>query len=43
MDHFKTYIWLRTFRYKCTRGQLNNEGGGELREIKRRRDKTEIG
>ena len=29
------YIWLGTFRYNCTRGELNNEGGGELHEIKR--------
>ena len=31
------------FRFNCTRGQLNKEGGGELHEIKRCRDKTEIG
>ena len=24
-----------TFRYKCIRGQLNNEEGGELHEIER--------
>ena len=30
-------------RYNCARCQLNNEGGGDLHEIKRRRDKTEIG
>ena len=39
---FKTYTWLGTFRYNCIRGQLNNEGGGELHEIKQSRDKTEI-
>ena len=27
----------------CIRGQLNNEGGEELNEIKQSRDKTEIG
>ena len=43
MYHFKTCIWLGTFRYNCTQGQLNNEGGGELNEIKRSPDKTEIG
>ena len=43
MYHFKRCIWLGTFRYNCTRGQLNNEGGGELNEIKRSPDKTEIG
>ena len=32
-----------TFRYNCTWGQLNNKGGGELHEIKRRQNKTEIG
>ena len=39
------YIWLGTFRYNCTRCQLNNEGGGggELHEIKWSRDKTKIG
>ena len=31
------------FRYNCARGQLNNEGRGELHEIKRSQDKTEIG
>ena len=30
-------------RYNCARGQWNNEGDGELHEIKRSRDKTEIG
>ena len=34
-------IWLRTFRYNCSRGQLNNEGRRELHEIKQSRDKTE--
>ena len=34
--------WLETFRYNCTQGQLNNEVGGELHEIKRGRDKTKI-
>ena len=37
------YIWLRTFRYNCTQGQLKNKGGGELHEIKRSQDKTERG
>ena len=41
--HFKTYIWLGTFRYNCTRGQLNNKGGEELHEINQSQDKTEIG
>ena len=31
------------FRYNCTRGQLNNEGEGELQELTQRQDKTEIG
>ena len=31
------------FRYNCTRDQLNNEGGGQLDEIKRSQDETEIG
>ena len=26
---------MRTFRYNCTRGQLNKEGGGEIHEIKK--------
>ena len=30
-------------RYNCARGQWNNEGDGELHEIKRSRDKTKIG
>ena len=37
------YMWLGTFRYNCTRGQINNERGGELHEIKPSRDKTETG
>ena len=37
------YIRLGTFRYNCTRAQLNNKRGGGLHEIKRSRDKTEIG
>ena len=41
--HLKTYIWSGTFRYNCTRGQLSNEGGGELHEVKQNRDKMEIG
>ena len=41
--HFKTYIWLGTFRYNCTEGQLNNEGGGELHETKQSQDKTKVG
>ena len=32
---------FRTFRYKCTRSQLNNKGRGELHEISR--VKVEIG
>ena len=34
-----TCIWLGTFRYNSTRGQFNNEGEGELYEIKRSSDK----
>ena len=41
--HFKTYIWLGTFRYSCTLGQLNNKGGGKLYKIKRSRDRAEEG
>ena len=50
--HFKTYIYvcihlyiymIGKFRYNCKRGQLNNEGRGELQEIKQSRDKTKIG
>ena len=37
------YMWLGTFSYKCTQGHLNNERRGELHEIKRSRDTTEIG
>ena len=37
------YIWLVNFRYDCTRGQLNNEGEGELQELTQSQDKTEIG
>ena len=37
-----TYIWLGTFRYNFTRGQLNNEGGRKFHQIKQSRDKTEI-
>ena len=37
------YIWLVNFRYNCTRGQLNNEGEGELQELTQSQDKTEIG
>ena len=40
--HFKTYIWLETFRYNSTQGQLKNGGGGELHEIKWSQDKMEI-
>ena len=43
MCHFKMYIRSGTFRYNCTLGQLNNNGGGEFHEIKQSRDKTEIG
>ena len=32
-----------SFRYNCTRGQLNSEGEGELYETKQSQDKTEIG
>ena len=35
-------IWLGTFKYNCSKGQLKNEGRGELHEIKQNRDKTEI-
>ena len=34
--------WLENFRYDCTQGQLNNEWGGELLEMKPSRDKTKI-
>ena len=34
-------IWLGTFRYNSSQGQLNNEGRGELHEIEQSRDKTE--
>ena len=37
------HVWLATFTYNCTRGQLNNKGGGKLHERKRSPDKTEIG
>ena len=41
--HFKTYIWLGTFRYNCTQGQLYNEGEGELHETNQSREKTKVG
>ena len=41
--HFKTYICWGTFIYNSTRGQLNNEGGGGLHEVKQSRDKLKIG
>ena len=41
--HFKTYISLETLRCNSAQCQLNNEGGGELHQIKRSRAKTEIG
>ena len=41
--HFKTYLCWGTFIYNSTRGQLNNEGGGELHEVKQSRDKLKIG
>ena len=31
------------FQINSIRGQLNNEGGGELHELKQSQDKTEIG
>ena len=37
------YTRLGTFRCNCTLGQLNNEGGGKLHEIKRSQEKTEVG
>ena len=40
-NNMKNISWLKTFRYNCTLGQLN-KGRGELHEIKRSRDKTEI-
>ena len=40
--HFKKYVRLGTCKYDCTRGQLNI-GGGQLHEVKRSRDKTELG
>ena len=33
---------MGTFRNNYTRGQLNNEGGEELNEMKLSQDKTEI-
>ena len=39
--HFKTYIWLGTFRCNCIWGQLNNEGGGELHEKKKKSRQNE--
>ena len=33
---------MGTFRCNCTQRQLNNEGGGELHEIKQSRDRMEI-
>ena len=36
------HIWLRTFRYNCTRGQLNNKGGQQFHEMKGSQGKTEI-
>ena len=38
-----SFYWVTESLLNCTWGQLNNEGGGELNEIKRSRDKTEIG
>ena len=38
----RIYDW-EFFRYNCTLGQLNNEGGGKLHEIKRSREKMEVG
>ena len=35
------YIWLGTFRYNCTRGQLNNEGGRKFHQMQQSRNKTE--
>ena len=35
-------MWLGTFRYNSSQGQLNNKGRGELHKIKQSRDKTEI-
>ena len=33
-------IWLGTFRHNCIWGQLKNEGGGELHEIKQRQNEN---
>ena len=32
---------IDNFRYNCIRGQFNNEGGGELHEVKQSRKKAE--
>ena len=34
---------LGNFRYNCTQGQLNNEGGGDLHETNQSRDKMKKG
>ena len=34
---------VKEFSHRFTRGQLNNEEGGELHEIKRSPDETKIG
>ena len=39
----KCFRCLKEFSRRFTRGQLKNEGGRELHEIKRSPDKTEIG
>ena len=42
LQNVSSLIWLGTFRYNCTRGQLNNEERGELNKIRRSWDKTKI-
>ena len=40
---FARTVKITHLHINCTQGQLNNEGGGELHEIKGNQDKTEIG
>ena len=39
LQNVSSLIWLGTFRYNCTRCQLNNEKRGEIHNIKRSPDK----
>ena len=41
-QNVSSLIWLGTFRYNYTRGQLNKKERGELHKINRSRDKTKI-